>query len=434
MKFTEATTAAVSGRKAPRKNELAFLPAALEIVETPASPLAGALGGSIIALFCIAIVWAALSHVDIVASATGKIVPSGRTKVVQPFETGVVRAIKVHDGQRVKSGEILIELDPTMTEADVGHIQADLTAARLEAARLRAALAGHEDPEADFQPPKDATADLVEMQRQFLARQVAEQTAKIEEIKRQEAQKEAERETIAAMITKIKETIPLLEERVKVRKTLYDKELESKLLYLTDLQDLVGQQQDLKVQQSRYREADAAVGALAQTRLKMEAEYQRALFDDLAKAEQKAAGLAQDLLKATQRTEYQVLTAPVDGTVQQLAMHTVGGVVTPAQALMVVVPADSHLEIEAMVSNRDIGFVHEGQGAEDQSRHIRFHPVRAHQGTSSERVAGRDRARQAAEQIDRLQPGNDYGDERATGPGTGLRSPHLVRPHADTGR
>jgi hemolysin D len=118
------------------------------------------------------------------------------------------------------------------------------------------------------------------------------------------------------------------------------------------------------VQKSRYREADAAVAVLVEARLKMAAEYQRTLLDDLTKAEQKAAGLAQDVVKATQRTSYQVLTTPVDGTVQQLAVHTVGGVVTPAQALLVVVPADSHLEIEAMVSNRDIGFVHVGQEAE----------------------------------------------------------------------
>src|SRR6185369_1612 len=86
--------------------------------------------------------------------------------------------------------------------------------------------------------------------------------------------------------------------------------------------------------------------------------------DDLTKAEQKASGLAQDLIKAEQKTNLQRLTAPVDGAVQQLAIHTVGGVVTPAQALLMVVPSDSRLEIEALVSNRDIGFVHAGQPAE----------------------------------------------------------------------
>jgi len=346
------------------REELAFLPAALEIVETPPPPLAGAIGGTIVALFCVGIAWASLGRVDIVATATGRIVPSGRTKVIQPLETGVIRAIHVRDGQSVKAGEVLIELDSTVAEAELGHTQSDLMAARLEAARLRAALAGQEDPLRDFHPPDGASPEAVEVQRRLLTSQTAEQKAKIEEIKQQESQKEAERATIRATINKLNETVPLLEERVNVRRYLYDKELGSKLLYLSDYQDLVGQQQDLLVHKSRYREADAAVAALVEARLKAASEFQRTLLDDLTKADQKAAGLAQDVVKATQRTQYQALAAPVEGTVQQLSVHTVGGVVTQAQALMVLVPADSGLEIEAMVSNHDIGFVHVGDEVE----------------------------------------------------------------------
>jgi hemolysin D len=216
----------------------------------------------------------------------------------------------------------------------------------------------------DFHPPEGATPEAIELQRGLLLSQVAEQKAKIDENKQQESQKEAERATIRAMINKLNETIPLVEERVNLRRYLFNRELGSKLVYLTEYQDLVGLQQDLLVQKSRYGEADAAVAALLEARLKLVAEYQRALLDELTKAEQKATGLAQDVIKAVQRTQYLVLVAPVDGTVQQLSVHTVGGVVTPAQGLMVVVPADSGLEIEAMVSNRDVGFVRAGQDVE----------------------------------------------------------------------
>jgi hemolysin D len=118
------------------------------------------------------------------------------------------------------------------------------------------------------------------------------------------------------------------------------------------------------VQKSHLHEAEAAVAAIHETRGQAVAEYRKSLSDELTKAEQKVSGLAQDLIKAERKTNLQRLTAPVDGVVQQLAIHTVGGVVTPAQALLVVVPSDSRLEIEAMVSNRDIGFVHTGQQAE----------------------------------------------------------------------
>jgi hemolysin D len=127
---------------------------------------------------------------------------------------------------------------------------------------------------------------------------------------------------------------------------------------------LVEQQEELRVQKSHLLETAAAIAAIRETRAQAAAEYRHSISDDLAKAEQKANGLAQDLIKAEQKTRLQLLTAPVDGVVQQLAVHTVGGVVTPAQSLLVVVPSDSRLEIEAMVSNNDIGFVHAGQQAE----------------------------------------------------------------------
>jgi hemolysin D len=347
-----------------REHELAFLPAALEITETPPSPIGRAIGLTIISLFCLALAWAFLGSVDIVATAPGKIIPTGRTKTIQPFETGVVRAIHVRDGQRVKAGDVLIELDPTMSDAERDHLRSDLMSAGLDIARLRAALQNPANPIDSFNPPQDATPNQIEMHRQFLVSQTSEQTAKLTQLDQERSQKAAEQATIAEAIAKLEATIPLLQQRVDVRKYLFEKELGSKITYLTELQDLVGQQHDVLIQKSRYREAVAALLALDEARAKTAAEYRRGLFDELAKVESKAAGLAQDLIKAEQRTKLQQLTAPVDGIVQQLAVHTVGGVVTPAQELAMVVPVDSHLEIEAMVSNLDVGFVHAGQEAE----------------------------------------------------------------------
>jgi hemolysin D len=142
-------------RQAIRRNEseLAFLPAALEIVETPPSPIGRAIGLSILAAFCIALLWAVFGSVDIVATAPGKIIPSGRTKTVQPFESGVVRAIRVRDGQSVKTGDVLVELDPTMTEAERDHFKSDHISAELEVARLRAALSDTPGASEAFRAP-----------------------------------------------------------------------------------------------------------------------------------------------------------------------------------------------------------------------------------------------------------------------------------------
>jgi hemolysin D len=363
-KSANAVIAFPDKRARRREYELAFLPAALEIVETPPSPIGRAIGATIITVFLLALAWACFGTVDIVATAPGKIIPSGRSKIIQPFEIGVVRAIHVHDGDVVRAGQVLIELDPTINAAERERLQSDLIAAQLDVARLHAAVADGPDPLADFHPPEGASAALVASQRQYLISQIAEHRSKIGALDRQLAQKQAERATSAATIAKIDALIPLLQAQVDVRKTLYEHETGSKLIYLQTLQQLVEQQQEFVVQKSKFNEAEAAVAMIQETRAQTNAEYKRTLYDDLGKVEPKAAGLAQDLIKADQRTRLQALTAPVDGVVQQLAVHTVGGVVTPAQPLLVLVPVDSHLEIEAMVSNRDIGFIEPGQEAE----------------------------------------------------------------------
>ena len=364
MKSAEKIVTFPKARGRAKADETAFLPAALEIVETPASPAGRAVAATIIAIFCFVVGWASFSHIDIVASASGKIVPSGGTKVIQPLEMGIVRAIHVRDGQHVKAGDVLVELDPTINESDRDHSRSDLVATQLEIARLKAGLADVKNPLDAFHPPADATPAQVDMERDYLIKQTAEFRAKIEALDRQLDQKQAERDTIQATVGKLSAVVPILQQRVDIRKVSSDQEYTSKFQYLEMLQLLVEQQQELMVQRSRLRETGASIAALTESRTQSVAEFQRTLYGQLAEAERKADGLGYDLIKSEQKISAQYLTAPIDGTVQQLAIHTIGGVVSPAQVLLSVVPTESHLEIEAMILNRDIGFIHPKQQAE----------------------------------------------------------------------
>lgn len=372
MSSDSAALAASSRLRRRQNHEIAFLPAALEIVETPPSPLGRAIGGVIVFFFCAAIVWASLSVIDIIATAPGKIIPSGNTKTIQPLEIGIVRAILVKDGQTVKAGDVLIELDSTMSDADRTRGKGDLAAAQTDVARLRALLSDAADPLVAFNPPADADPALVATQRQLLTNELAEIRAKHAAIDNQKIQKEKEAATIAASIARIEATLPILQQRFDIRRTLMERDLGSKLLYLQEQQELVNGEKELLVQKSRYAEAEAALAAITATRAQVAAEFRRKASDDLSKAEQKAASLAQDLVKSVQRTKERSLVAPIDGVVQQLAVHTVGGIVTPAQTLLVLVPTNSKLEIEAMISNQDIGFVEVGQPASIKVRTFDF--------------------------------------------------------------
>ncbi|BAR54398.1 hypothetical protein ACVIWV_001034 [Bradyrhizobium diazoefficiens] len=164
-----------------------------------------------------------------------------------------------------------------MTAAEQGHVKADLIAARLDVARLQAMLSDGGDPFAKFHPPAGATTAQIEMHRHLLLSQTSEQRAKVAELDRQTSQKDAERSTVEASIAKLEATIPPLQERVDVRKTLFDKQLRSKLNYLSEYQDLVSQQQDLLIQKSKLKEAEAALAALKVTRDRTAAEFRRAL-------------------------------------------------------------------------------------------------------------------------------------------------------------
>jgi hemolysin D len=345
---------------ARRLDEREFLPAALEIVETPASPAGRAVAGTIILFFAVAILWACLGSVDIIATASGRIIPTGKTKLIQPFETGVVRAIHVHDGQAVQAGDVLIELDPTANAADEHRLEHDLLQDKLDIARLSALLSGKLE---NFAAPEGADPALVATARRQMEAQAAEQAAKVQALDRQIAQKRAEAAQAAETIAKIEAALPLLSQQRDIRKKLLENEFGSKLLYLQAEQQVVEQQHERLVQKQQREQAIEAMAALQQQRQEADADYRKGLFADLAKAQVEANEHGEEALKAADRRKLQTLTAPVDGTVQQLAVHTVGGVVTPAQQLMVIVPRESRLEIEAMVANRDIGFVREGQQA-----------------------------------------------------------------------
>ncbi len=341
-----------------------FLPASLEIMETPPSPVGRAVAASIIAFLTLAVLWACVGSVDIIATASGKIVSTQRIQYIQPLESGVIHAIHVQDGQHVKAGQVLIEIDTTVSEAERDRLKDDTQHALLDVARLKVAeLFDDKDAESEFIAPPGASEAQVALQKRLLASQLGEIHAKLDGLDRQIAEQQGNRDAVKATITKLRDTLPYLRKRANARDYLAKQGYGSQLEALSTRQDFVEHKGDLDVQQGKLKEAQATIAALQQQRMQAEAEYRRDTLKDLADAGQKADSLQKQLAEAAQKYRLQTLTAPVNGTVQQLAVHTEGGVVTPAEQLMAIAPDSSHLEIEAMVQNRDIGFVHAGQAA-----------------------------------------------------------------------
>jgi membrane fusion protein, hemolysin D len=348
-----------SGRR--KRHELEFLPAALEIIETPASAVGRIMMGVIVVLVSVVIGWACVGQIDIVATANGRIIPSGQVKVIQPLEIGVVKSLRVVDGDHVAAGDVLIEIDPTTDAADRDRIARDLMQAELDIARLQAALAL--DPET-FVPQPTVDPALADAERRQLVAQLAQHKAKIEGLDQQIAAKAAERDQAKAVIAKLDDSIPLLQAKADIYDKLRENQLTSQITRLDAERQLTDARHDRLVTAHQVEGAQAQIAGLIQQRSEADAEFRRQTLDALGKATQYAAEQRQELIKAAQRTGLQELRAPVAGTVEQLSVHTIGGVVQPAQTLMVIVPDDSKLEVEAMLPNRDAGFVHAGEAAE----------------------------------------------------------------------
>lgn len=337
-----------------------FLPAVLEIQETPPSPIGRAILWTILALFISGSVWATFGWIDIVATAQGKIIASGYSKTLQPFEAGVITAIHVQDGQSVRKGDVLIELDPTLNRADRDRAANEYRAAKVEAARLRALVAGHES----FEVPAGADEQQVLLQRRLLREQLVQYRARVAAAQHLIDQRRAALDQTEENVHRLEATLPMETERAETYRRLLDHTAVTRLDYLQIEEQRINKTQELAGQRKKLIQDQAALLEAEQNHRALVSEFQQSKQAELSATETKAASLAQEMAKAGQKADFQRLTAPIDGVVQQLAVHTVGGVVTPAQQLLILVPQEQAVEVEAQVENKDVGFVKEGQPVE----------------------------------------------------------------------
>ncbi|WP_235816915.1 HlyD family type I secretion periplasmic adaptor subunit [Bordetella ansorpii] len=347
-----------------RADEAEFLPAALALQQQAVSPAPRVAMWLLIAFAALAVLWSVFGRVDIVATAQGKIIPSEGTQVVQPIGTASVRAIHVREGQQVRAGQLLVELDGTTTQADRQRIANDLLAWTLQAAHaeamLRAIDTGVEPEMALIEVPAQTNADA----QRFVLGEYAALRAKLAGIDAELASRQAERESVRAMVHKLELTAPIAKQRALALKDLASQEYVARNSYLERERERIEQESDLRVQRSRLKEIDAAIAQVRQQRETALADSRHANLERLTDARERMALLEQDLIKARQSESLTRLAAPVSGTVQQLAIRTVGGVVTEAQPLMLVVPEEHVMEVEAFLENKDVGFVQPGQDAE----------------------------------------------------------------------
>ena len=347
------------------REELAFLPAHLELADTPLSPAPRVSQWIIMALFCVGLLWACLGKLDVVAVAQGKTVTSGRTRVIQPAETAVVRRVLVADGQAVKKGDLLVELDATATGADTQKAEDALVNARLAAVRSFALVQAIDSgkPPVLKKNENGVSAVRFNAMRQLAQSQLAAFIAKKQALQTTVAQKKAELSTVQSAIGPMEQYLEISRTRLESYEKLLKTDYVSKQEYLLRKQERISAERDLAGQKSRLVELHSAIRGANEDLSATVTDTRRQLLDENRQAREQIEQIQPEVAKAIQRGQLMQLIAPVTGTVQQLAVHTVGGVVTPAQPILSIVPENEALEVEATVLNKDIGFVRPGQRA-----------------------------------------------------------------------
>lgn len=343
-----------------RGSETAFLPEALEIVETPPSPIGRTIMWAIL-LFCVfAVAWSVWGRIDIVATAQGQVVAKGQSRVVEAREMGVVTKLNVRNGDIVKAGDVLVELDPTIASADTGAVENELRQAEVRAALAKGTLAYLRNGSRKLSLPAGLPADLIDvshrqLQSRILAFEQEERTLRDEVARAKAARESAQRE-----INRLKDTLPLIRERYESYKRLADEGLAPKIEAMRLQEELLTREKDLDISRGRYEETLKGLESSESRMLLLRTQFKRDALAQLGEAEAVRADRQEAKRKAELRDTWQSIRAPVDGVIVSSKITTIGEVIQPGDPIMLVAPADDNLIVRASILNKDIGFVKVG--------------------------------------------------------------------------
>ncbi len=357
----------VVGDKEGKEKE--FLPSILEVTEEPPSPVGRFVLWTIVALLVAGAIWAFVGEVDEVAVANGKVIPVGNVKIVQSENKGTIKELDVQEGDYVEEGQTLLVLDTTKTQADVDQLQKQVAYYQLTVSRLQAEI--NDEPflpeVTDDLDPKDVEAQtaLYKSRRAKLSAEQEKNQSAIDQASAAVAGQQAQLEKYRSLET-------VAEEKEDRLKELYSQDAISYFQLLEARATRVEYQRNAEASEKGILESQGKLAEARDNLATTETAYRQETMSQLVEAKKQLGAYEEELKKANQTNAESVIVAPTSGRVNQLAVHTVGGVVSEGQGLMMVVPDDAVLEIEAYADNKDIGFIENGQKAEVKVQTFNF--------------------------------------------------------------
>lgn len=350
--------------KRDRRLQYEFLPAAEEIIETPAAPFGAVVIWLTTILLALALAWAYLGQIDVVAVGNGRVSNDGSVKVVQSASYGVVKRITAQEGQRVHKGDVLVELDKTTAEKELATTAQSLNIARAERDILRRLATGNgaddiinsagvsDEAKAVLREFTTSQLALASAKEQALKGSIASHQRQLQFNQQTKAQLEGEVQKLKDCQTKVKQKLESANaiERIRLQNELDT--LEQRITTANSVATSQGQQ----VLQSQLTLAQAQ----SQSQVSL-AETNSSIGGQVITQEQRIAELENNLAKAKRALEQTAITAPVDGTILALNTRTIGGVVNVAERIAQIVPDNDLLYVDVTLDNQDVGFVRAGQ-------------------------------------------------------------------------
>ncbi|MBQ7477053.1 MAG: HlyD family type I secretion periplasmic adaptor subunit [Selenomonadaceae bacterium] len=364
-----------------REKETEFLPAILEVTETPPSPTGRLIMWTVLVLLVVGIAWAFLGKINEVAVAPGKVIPSGQAKTVQVKNKGIIKEIRVIEGQKVEEGEVLVVLDPTTTSADYDSLKKRAAYYKLDIQRLTAELSG-----TPFIPEEDEDLESHDLAAEMALYQSRVRDYQTQVQSRQDIieQKRARLLATQATYEKYQEGLKIAQEKESRLKALIEESAISEFQLLEQQNQTIEYAKNAQAELDSINSIQAEIAEAEQNLANVHASYQKEIMTSLVEAKKEYYALVESIKKADEDSRMATVVAPTSGRVYNLAVHTVGGIVTDAQPLMQIVPDDVQLVFEVYVENKDIGFIKLGMPVEVKVDSFNFQKYGMIEGTVTE--------------------------------------------------
>jgi len=329
-----------------------FKPLLIEIEDKPLNPLGRIILYLVLAIVVFATAWLILAKVDVVVSAQGKVIPSGEIKILKPLESGVVSKIFVKESDKVKKGDILIQIDPTVTDASLSSKQDDLAVINSDIALLEALINESNLSKDELNKLNFSQLSLYNSQKQILVSTYESNKAKLNSAKLDIKASESEVNRLSLLLSKEEEAKTRLQ---KVLDLIAKKEYEEVSKNIINLKE----QKDIALY--RLKESNKKLEEIIEENQKAIKIIKSSWIETSLSKEKEKRELSAQINAILFSNKTQQIKSPVDGFVGKLLIHTEGGVVSPNDNLISIVPSDAPLIIKANVLNKDIGFLKLGQ-------------------------------------------------------------------------